>query len=104
VNSHMNISKLRPRFFRGRVLGFVAPCQPPNAVLRMTKTAMPNRGMKTAHSTQMASRECSSSFGPQVEDGDPQSVDGVEQRTEEDEDLEEPVLIISFRKPPISPP
>ena len=32
-------------------------------------------------------------FRPQVQDGDPQAIDGVEQRAEENEDLEEPVLV-----------
>jgi hypothetical protein len=41
----------------------------------------------------MASRECSSSFGPQIQDRDPQSIDGMEQCTEKDEDLEGPVRI-----------
>ena len=63
VKSHISISKLSPRCERDRVRDFAAMPSLPSPPRTITRTAKPYTGRKTIHSSQMASRSCTSSDG-----------------------------------------
>src|SRR6266487_3695236 len=93
VKSHINISKLSPRLVKGRVRDFAFAMSASHGRANNHKCRDPENGNKDRPFQPDRFVLVLQQLGPQIHNGDPQSIDGVEQYTEENKDLEEPVFI-----------
>jgi hypothetical protein len=95
----MAISKLRPRFFNGRTLGFVFVAMSASHRRGQDhKSRDPEDGDKDRPFDPDSLCLMLQKLGKQIDDGNAQPIDRMEQDTEEDEDLEGPVLINIVQK------
>jgi hypothetical protein len=98
----MSISKLSPRFARGRVLGLVvAMLASRRANDHEDCNGEDGNEHRPFHPDRLALVH--KQPGEQIDDGNSQAVDGVKEHTEKDEDLEELVLVDTVQKAPDVP-
>src|SRR6266540_2812787 len=93
VKNHMNISKLSPRLAKGRTLGFTLAMSTSQRRLNDHEGGNPKDRNKDRPFHPDGFLLMLQHFGPQIEDRNAQSIDGVEQHAEENKDLEKPVFI-----------
>src|SRR5512139_191912 len=98
VNIHMAISKLRPRFFRGRTLFVLVAMSASQRRIQDQKSRDPKYRDKDRPFDPDGFCLVLQEPGEQVDDGNAQAVNGMEQRAEENEDLEGPVRINAVQK------
>src|SRR5215212_2736375 len=97
VKSHMNISKLRPRFARGSVLGLVvAMLTSRRADDHEDCNGKQGQEDRPLYPNRLALMD--KQLREQVNDADPQAIDGMEEHTEENKDLEQPIFVECVKK------
>src|SRR5574338_705664 len=98
VNIHIAISKFNPRFFKGSTLGFVVAMSASQRRGQDHKGRDPKDRDKYRPLHPDGFALVHQRLGKEINDGNAQAIDGMEQHAEENEDLEQPILIDAVQK------
>jgi hypothetical protein len=103
VKSHINVSKFMPRREKVKFLDLGSLILPSQSSFDNDQSGNTIDGEENRPLDPNGFALMLDQFGEQVKDGDAQSINGVEQHTKENKDLEDPILVNGIYESPALP-